>query len=129
MIEYTQVKIEQLIIDVESLIEENDRLRDLTYELEQNVLAAQDQNHYYKLMLDKQREIDNLRDLLSYEYAYTEELTRIHNIMKEALIRLSKSGDGSHRDKHASFYDCLPTLQIEFDERLNLAKETLERIG
>ena len=48
--------------------------------------------------------------------------------MKQALFKLSKSGDGTHKDKHASFYDCLPTLQLEFEERLNFARETLKEI-
>lgn len=46
-----------------------------------------------------------------------------------ALKRLSKSGDGTHSSKHASFYDCLPTLQIEFSERLDFARETIAEIG
>jgi lipopolysaccharide biosynthesis regulator YciM len=46
-----------------------------------------------------------------------------------ALERLSKSGDGTHGSKHASFYDCLPTLQIEFSERLDFARETIAEIG
>lgn len=46
----------------------------------------------------------------------------------KALEKLGKTGDGSHKDKHASFFDCLPTLQIEFEERINFARLALEEI-
>lgn len=48
---------------------------------------------------------------------------------EKALSKLSKSGDGSHADRHASFYDCLPELQIEFSERKYIAIDTLSEIS
>jgi len=57
-----------------------------------------------------------------------EQLAAALKVAEGALKRLSRSGDGIHSDKKASFYDCLPTLQIEFSERKELAKETLSEI-
>ena len=57
-----------------------------------------------------------------------EQLAAALKVAEGALKRLSQSGDGIHSDKKASFYDCLPTLQIEFSERKELAKETLAEI-
>ena len=57
-----------------------------------------------------------------------EQLAAALKVAEGALMRLSQSGDGTHGDKKASFYDCLPTLQIEFSERKELAKETLAEI-
>ncbi len=45
----------------------------------------------------------------------------------EVIKKLSKAGDGTHKDKKASYYDCLPTLQLEFEERLELAREFLAK--
>lgn len=58
-----------------------------------------------------------------------EKLTSQNKKLIKALERLSKTGDGSHRDKHASFYDCLPTLQIEFSERIDYARAVLKEVG
>ena len=61
--------------------------------------------------------IDEIASLKKELQATREQLEKA----EKTLLRLSKSGDGSHKDKHASFYDCLSTLQFEFDERKNLA--------
>ncbi len=46
----------------------------------------------------------------------------------ETLSRLSVSGCGAHKDRKESFYDSLPCLQIEFDERKGLANDILSKI-
>ena len=64
--------------------------------------------------------------------AHDKEISAIEKklaVAVKALKKLSQSGDGSHADKKASFYDCLPTLQTEFDERKYLAKDTLAQIN
>ena len=56
------------------------------------------------------------------------ELKRKLDVAVEVLGKLSQSGDGSCKDKKASFFDCLPTLQIEFEERKEFAVEALKQI-
>jgi len=68
----------------------------------------------FAVFLIMNKEIKTIKEQLADEIKQREKAEKI-------LLRLSKSGDGSHKDKHASFYDCLTTLQIEFDERKNLA--------
>jgi hypothetical protein len=46
----------------------------------------------------------------------------------KTLKRLSQSGDGSHKDNKTAPFNCLSTLQIEYEERLHLASETLEEL-
>ena len=60
--------------------------------------------------------------------ARNKELERKLDLAVEGLERLSLTGDGTHGSKKASFYDCLPTLQIEFDERLEFCRECLDLI-
>jgi hypothetical protein len=45
----------------EDLKEKYDHLNDITYELEQNLLAAEDQNHYFRLMSQFRDENYDLR--------------------------------------------------------------------
>lgn len=69
-----------------------------------------------------------LNMILDKQYFRINELESQNKRLIEALKRLSQTGDGSHGDKHASFYDCLPTLQIEFDERIGFARDVLKEI-
>lgn len=64
----------------------------------------------------KEQELQKTREQL---IGVAEQLEKAEKV----ILRLSKTGDGSHRDKHASFYDCLPTLQFEFSERLESARQ------
>ncbi len=56
------------------------------------------------------------------------ELEEKLRIAIKALEKLSKTGDGLHKDNKISVYESLPTLQIEFSERIDFAKEALEKI-
>lgn len=49
----------------------------------------------------------------------------IKNLMK-AIKRLSLEGEGTSGEKKSSFYDCLPTLQLEYSERRDFAKEVYD---
>lgn len=73
-------------------------------------------------------EHEKVRDMVMDCKKEITRLKRALEIANEAIGKLSNSGDGSHKDKHASFYDCLPTLQIEFSERQELAKEAQKQI-
>lgn len=72
-------------------------------------------------------------DLAAYliETAYHEKFTELNNKLKiaiKALEKLSKTGDGIHKDNKLSVHESLPTLQIEFNERIDFAKTALEKI-
>lgn len=58
------LKVEQLLTQTEQLTEENEKLRDIQYELEQNLLAAEDQNHYFKLMSQYKDKVHKLEQEL-----------------------------------------------------------------
>ena len=80
-------------------------------------------------------EIHTLKNKLSafegMTFSENKELAQLKSdlsVAVEALKRLSESGDGTSGDKKASFYDCLPTLQIEFSERKEFAREALSKI-
>jgi TolA-binding protein len=72
-IEQCEARIKELDELVELLNGQIEKLTDINYELEQNMLAAQDQNHYYKLLCefrDKnhslQQENSKLRQALKF---------------------------------------------------------------
>jgi len=101
---------------------------------------------YVKLLQEELRlckkELDSKQEeVAEWKYNYEVEIPRQVMILEankklqkelneavELIRKLSKVGDGTHKDKKASYYDCLPTLQLEFEERLELAKEFLAKV-
>lgn len=79
----------------ETLEKKDEHLDDLVYELEQNLLAAQDQNHYFLLLgeyRDKNFELEKKYDkMISQLVSY--EATIGH--LKEALEDISTRGTGT----------------------------------
>jgi len=47
----------------------------------------------------------------------------------EALKKLSKFGEGTHGDRKCSSFHSLDDLQIELNERMSLAQQTLKDLG
>lgn len=90
-------------------------------------------NNYWKDEIEMAQDGYEYNDSrAAFQAAYSlvrDELMPIIEKQQEALKRLSQSGDGTHGSKKASFYDCLPTLQVEFDERKGLAEETQQWVA
>ena len=49
-------------LSLEELKEQNEHLKDLLFELEENLKAAEDQNHYFKLMQEYRDKYFKIRD-------------------------------------------------------------------
>jgi hypothetical protein len=80
-------------------------------------------------------DIENLKGKIKDEYLKN---TRLSNrfydmeeqikLLKEALLKISNYGEGTHRDRHMSSYDCMEELQVEFQERADCAREALKKL-
>jgi hypothetical protein len=66
----------QLVVLNEQLKEKNQRLEDILFELQENLKAAEDQNHYYKLLVSIKAENYKLRDSLLDAYQIIEYMER-----------------------------------------------------
>lgn len=109
-----------LINDTNKLLEEKQRQLDISNQ--QLDISNQQLKLGELLNNDLQKEVDRLNGKL-------EEKQKIIDEQLEIIRKIALTGDGSHKEKHASFYDCLPTLQLEFSERVEFAREYLKRVG
>lgn len=86
-------------------------------------------------MNDKTLQFDNLCKIKVIQKKKIKQLEKQLSDLQEKydkavkiIRKFSLTGDGTHSSKHSSFYDCLPTLQLEFDERVEYAREFLKLI-